>query len=188
MYPIWNGIVPHVYPIYEFLHPIWVLSSWQPCLDARHLSLKVVNRLVIGMFLSSMSMCITGIVEVLRQYGCNTGRILNEWIIHFIVCRYVLDSDDSSLSVYAQLPQNIFIGFSQLFTVPASYEYAYLGAPLSAQSLFISLHFCSIGVSLFLTDAYIDFFPYDGTGLDFKVGVQSKRVTLQNLCSYTDFS
>ena len=69
------------------------------------------------------------------------------------------------------MPQNIFIGFSQLFAMIAGYEYAYLGAPLSAQSLFMSLYFCSVGISSFISTAYINVFPDPTVNLDFKVSI-----------------
>ena len=118
-------------------------------------------------------MCITGIVEVLRQQGCNTGRVFLQSIKNLIVYCYILESENSNLSIYVQLPQNIFIGFSQVFVIVASYEYAYLAAPLSAQSLFMSLHFCSTGASLFLNSAYIYFFPHAEVDLDFEVNIKN---------------
>jgi len=117
-------------------------------------------------------MCIAGIVEKLRQDGCKEGRILNESINYLIVYCYVLDLENSSLSIYSQLPQTIFIGFSQLFGMVGSYEYAYLGAPISAQSLFMSFHFCSAGISSFLSAAYIYVFPAPNVDLDFKVRIK----------------
>ncbi len=94
-------------------------------------------------------------------------------MIKLVIC-YVLDSENSSLSIYTQLPQNIFIGFSQLFAMIASFEYAYLGAPLSAQSLFMSLNFCSMGLSSFISNAYINVFPDPKVDIDFKVTIKNE--------------
>ncbi len=76
---------------------------------------------------------------------------------------------DSNLSIYTQLPQNILIGFSQLFAMIASYEYAYFAAPISAQSLFMSLHFCSDGIASFIDTIYINFFPNSDVEINFEV-------------------
>ena len=42
----------------------------------------------------------------------------------------------------------------------ASCEYAYFAAPRSAQSLFMSLHFCAVGVASFIGAAYMAFFSW----------------------------
>jgi hypothetical protein len=55
----------------------------------------------------------------------------------------------------------------------ASYEYAYLAAPLSAQSLFMSLHFCSAGISSFISTVYINVFPNPEVELSFKVSIKT---------------
>jgi hypothetical protein len=114
-------------------------------------------------------MCVAGIVEVFRQDQCKPGRVLDGEIRYLIIYCYVLDSVDSNLSIYAQLPQNILIGFSQLFAMVASYEYAYYAAPLSAQSLFMSLHFCSIGIASFIGSIYINVFPKLDLEINFDV-------------------
>ena len=56
----------------------------------------------------------------------------------------------SELSIFAQIPQYGFIGFSEAFTVVATFEYAYYTAPRSAQSLFMSLRFTAVGVAHFI--------------------------------------
>ncbi len=66
----------------------------------------------------------------------------------------ILGEDKSSLSVFIQLPQNILMGLSELFAMVASYEFAYLAAPRSAQSLFMSLRFSAAGVASFIGTAY----------------------------------
>jgi len=70
------------------------------------------------------------------------------------------------------LPQNIFIGFSQLFAMVASYEYAYFSASRSAQSLFMSLNFCSAGVSSYIGTIYINAFPNPDVDINFKVSIK----------------
>ena len=72
------------------------------------------------------------------------------------------------------MPQYIFIGISQLFTMIASYEYAYFGAPRSAQSLFMSLHFCSAGLSSFINTAFINAFASQEIDLDFAVSIANE--------------
>jgi dipeptide/tripeptide permease len=53
------------------------------------------------------------------------------------------------MSVFYQFPQYVGIGLSEVFTSVASLEFAYLAAPQSAQSLIMSLRFCSAGLSSF---------------------------------------
>jgi hypothetical protein len=67
------------------------------------------------------------------------------------------------------------MGISELFAMVASYEFAYFTAPRSAQSLFMSLHFCSVGVSSFISAAYIYIFPTTKFVVDFTVSVKIEK-------------
>lgn len=80
-----------------------------------------------------------------------------------------LGGTESDLSVYFLLPQHFGIGFSQLFAVLASYEYAYLAAPVAAQSLFMSLHFCSAGTAQIIGVAYAAIIPQFNVSTSFSV-------------------
>lgn len=71
---------------------------------------------------------------------------------------HILDSNESNVTIYAQLPQNIFMGFSEVFAMVASFEFAYFAAPRSAQTLFMSLRFCSMGIASFIGAAYFTLF------------------------------
>lgn len=81
----------------------------------------------------------------------------------------LLGTSGSGLSIFAQLPQSFLIGFSQLFGMVGGYEYAYFAAPRSSQSLFMSLYFCSIGVSFVLGTIYFNVFPSPNVYVDFQV-------------------
>ncbi len=70
-----------------------------------------------------------------------------------------------------QVGQDIGMGFSEIFAVVASYEYAYFAAPRSAQSLFMSLRFCSIGISSFIAIGYVALFSDSSFDLDFSVSI-----------------
>jgi len=59
------------------------------------------------------------------------------------------------MSVFYQFPQYMGIGLSEVFTSVASLEFAYLAAPRSAQSLIMSLRFCSAGLSSFFGSGII---------------------------------
>jgi dipeptide/tripeptide permease len=59
------------------------------------------------------------------------------------------------MSIFYQLLQYIGIGLSEVFASITSLEFAYLAAPQSAQSLVMSLRFCSTGLSSFLGSAYL---------------------------------
>ena len=93
-----------------------------------------------------VAMCIAGGVEIWRQNECNSSSHLSGNI--------------SGLTIYVQLAQNIALGFSQLFAMVASCEYAYFAAPRSAQSLFMGLHFCAVGVGSLFGAAYMAFFSW----------------------------
>ncbi len=88
----------------------------------------------------------------------------------------ILASNSSSLSIYAQLPQNIGMGLSELFAMVASYEFAYLAAPRSGQSLFMSLRFCSLGISSFISTVYMYVFPTTSFVLNFSVSIKSRTI------------
>lgn len=55
----------------------------------------------------------------------------------------------------------------------ASFDYAYFGAPRSAQTLFMSLRFCSLGVSSFVGIGYMSAFTGNTSSLDFHVNIIS---------------
>lgn len=75
-----------------------------------------------------------------------------------ISCHH-LGNETSSLPVYAQIPQYICMGLSEVFALVASYEFAYYAAPRSARSLFMSLRFCLVGTLSSTTAACVYFFP-----------------------------
>jgi len=86
--------------------------------------------------------------------------------------------NDSSSSIYIQLPQNIFMGLSEIFATVASLEFAYLAAPRSAQSLLMSLQFCSLGISSFISEAYLSIYSSTSTSFDFSVSIIKFRVIM----------
>jgi dipeptide/tripeptide permease len=64
------------------------------------------------------------------------------------------------MSIFYQFPQYIGIGLSEVFASVASLEFAYLAAPRSAQSLIMSLRFCSAGLSSFFGSAFVGIFDH----------------------------
>jgi hypothetical protein len=76
------------------------------------------------------------------------------------------------LSIYAQLPQNICMGLSEVFATVASLEFAYLAAPRSAQSLLMSLQFCSLGISSFIGKGYLSIYSTTSGSFDFSVSIK----------------
>ena len=50
------------------------------------------------------------------------------------------------------------MGLSEIFVMVASFEYAFFAAPRSAQTLFMSLRFFSLGISSFLATGYMAIF------------------------------
>jgi hypothetical protein len=71
------------------------------------------------------------------------------------------------------LPQYIGIGLSEVFAMTASYEFAYFAAPRSAQSLFMSLRFCSLGISSLIGFGYTTIFATPLAKLNFSVSVET---------------
>ncbi len=67
------------------------------------------------------------------------------------------------------------MGLSELFAMVASYEFAYFAAPRSAQSLFMSLRFVSIGISSLIGSGFIAAFPTTSFNLDFSVSIKIKH-------------
>ncbi|CAF2586135.1 unnamed protein product [Rotaria sp. Silwood2] len=116
-------------------------------INNRPFSIKI--RMVIGMISATLSMCLTGIVEIFRQKKCDSS--FQQTIGN--TTYYAAD-----MSILYQFPQYISIGLSEVFTSVASLEFAYLAAPQSAQSLVMSLRFCSVGLSSFLGSAYINIY------------------------------
>jgi hypothetical protein len=66
------------------------------------------------------------------------------------------------------------MGLAEIFATVASLEFAYLAAPRSAQSLLMSLQFCSLGISSFISKAY--FSMYSTTSGSFDFGVSMKTI------------
>ncbi|CAF4654437.1 unnamed protein product [Rotaria sp. Silwood1] len=100
-------------------------------------STLIQMKFIVGMFLASITMFIAGTIEKFRQHQCYP------------------DKHNSDLSIFTQLPQYICMGLSEVFGMVASFEFAYMAAPRSAQSLIMSLRFCSLGLSSFIGDAYV---------------------------------
>jgi len=67
------------------------------------------------------------------------------------------------------------MGFSEIFFMVASFEYAYFSAPRSAQTLFMSLRFCSIGVAALIGVAYMAILAKPNLVLDFGVSIKTKQ-------------
>jgi peptide/histidine transporter 3/4 len=103
------------------------------------------------MSLASIAMFIAGVVETFRQDDCDDG--------------------NSGLSIFYQLPQYIVMGLSEVFGMVASFEFAYLAAPESAQSLIMSLRFCSLGLTSFIGEAYVKIFTESDEKFEFEVSI-----------------
>lgn len=137
-------------------------------LDGRNRSLTTVRKFIIGMFLASVTMFISGGVEVIRQLYCPGNEITDE----------SPEERSSKLSLYIQLFQSVFMGLAELFATVACFEFAYFAAPRSAQSLFMSLYYCTVGLGSFLGTGYMNLFSSDGSTLDFRVSFLMKEISL----------
>lgn len=83
-------------------------------------------------------------------------------------------SNYSNLTVYAQLPEYIGIGCVQLFGLLAIFEFAYLIAPRSAQSLFMSLYFISKRIAPYIIDVYTIILQNYSFDMNFHVSINVK--------------
>ncbi|CAF2599209.1 unnamed protein product [Rotaria sp. Silwood2] len=108
-------------------------------LQASGRSFPINTRIVIGLITAALSMCMAGTIEIVRQNICKTQNFTQT-----IGDKQYLAAN---MSVFFQFPQYVGIGLSEVFTSVASLEFAYLAAPQSAQSLIMSLRFCSAGLS-----------------------------------------
>jgi dipeptide/tripeptide permease len=135
-------------------------------------SFPVNSRIIIGLVSATIAMCIAGTVEIFRQNICKTHNFTQTIGIHFIVFfafEYNLFFDligdrdylAANMSVFFQFPQYVGIGLSEVFTSVASLEFAYLAAPRSAQSLVMSLRFCSAGLSSFFGSGIVGLLSID---------------------------
>ena len=108
------------------------------------------------MIFACLSMIVAGGIEIYREWNCHTGN--NH--VHRLIKRMfsISEGQASSASIYYTIVQNILLGFSQIFALISSLQYAYFASPRSAQALFMSLHFCSIGISSFIGAGYVAIF------------------------------
>ena len=72
------------------------------------------------------------------------------------------------------------MGISEVFAMVASFEFAYLAAPRSAQALIMSLRFFSLGFASFLGDVYMILFTAQDEKFDFAVSIYSFSKLLKN--------
>ena len=128
-------------------------------LQASGRSFSIKSRIVIGMISATFAMCLAGTVEIFRQDICRTQNFTQTIgtqspEIHLVSCSHNRLGDKqylaANMNILYQFPQYVGIGLSEVFTSVASLEFAYLAAPRSAQSLIMSLRFCSAGLSSFV--------------------------------------
>ncbi|CAF1102360.1 unnamed protein product [Rotaria sp. Silwood1] len=129
-------------------------------LEASGRSISIRSRIIIGLMSASLSMCIAGTVEIFRQKTCDTLPTISQTIGK-------TNYTAADMSIFYQFPQYIGIGFSEVFASVASLEFAYMAAPQSAQSLIMSLRFCSAGLSSFFGSAYVGLFVKVNENLTF---------------------
>ncbi|CAF1488783.1 unnamed protein product [Adineta steineri] len=120
-------------------------------LEASGRSISIRTRIIIGMISATIAMCMAGTVELFRQKLCDSQPTISQFIGK-------TNYTAADMSIFYQFPQYIGVGLSEVFTSVASLEFAYLAAPRSAQSLIMSLRFCSAGLSSFFGSAYIGIF------------------------------
>lgn len=81
-------------------------------------------------------------------------------------------SNYSNLTVYLQFSEYIGLGCVHLFGLLATFEFAYLIAPRSAQSLFMSLYFTSKRIAPYSIEMYTVILRKHSLDLDFSVSME----------------
>lgn len=122
----------------------------------------IVLKFIIGFCFAALAMISAGVIEIFRQRSCIT----------------TTDGNRSTLNIYLTIPQTILIGFSELFSMVASYEFAYFAAPRSGQSLFMSMRFAAAGLAVFIDFLYsTSFLPTTNENSNWKVN----NIFIENL-------
>lgn len=140
-------------------------------LHVRNRSLTIAIKFIISLCFSSLTMIITGTVEILRQNYCSNSKIfcgINSSFVEY----NILDETVSNLNIYTQIIQHISLGFSQLFGVLASVELAYFTAPRSAKSLFMSLYYFSRIIAEYIVDELMSYLTTTSLKIDFSVSIK----------------
>lgn len=119
------------------------------------------------MLFGFITMCVAGSVEARRQHDCPGTRILDNRINWSVTSLNRLDMSQhsstmshSTLSIYSQVPQHMSLGIAQIFSLLASFEFAYFIAPRSARSLFMSFHSISRILADYIVEAYMVNFQF----------------------------
>ena len=154
----------------SLLVTIFVLNTFvYKRLYASGRTFPIRSRIVIGMISATLAMCMAGVVEIFRQKTClssltvsqTIGKPARSSISSFALSQSPLGKTNytaADMTIFYQFPQYIGIGLSEVFTSVASLEFAYMASPRSAQSLIMSLRFCSAGLSSFVGSFYVGMF------------------------------
>ncbi|CAF1932517.1 unnamed protein product [Rotaria magnacalcarata] len=129
-------------------------------LESSGRSFSIKSRMIIGMISATLAMCMAGTLEIFRQKTCDTLPTIQQNIGK-------TNYTAADMTIFYQFPQYLGLGLSEVFTSVASLEFAYLATPRSAQSLIMSLRFCSAGLSSFFGSAYVGIFVQAQENLTF---------------------
>lgn len=119
--------------------------------------LNVTQRMGFGMFLSIIAMIFATLVET-KRLDLSTG----SEAVH-------LPEGTVPLSIFWLLPQYIFLGLSDVFTVVGMQEFFYSEVPKKMKTVGMALHLSVFGVGSFLSAlliALIEYFTRDDEGKD----------------------
>lgn len=138
----------------------------------------LVRQFIIGMIIACIAMIIAGGIEALRQSMCDdhsSNSNFNDKRIELLIILF-LAKDQSNLPIYYQLFEHIGIGLAELFVTVACYKFAYFAAPYTAQTLFMSIRFCSLGAASFLGVGYMAMFSSPSYQFDFSVSIRIEHL------------
>lgn len=106
-----------------------------PYLKRRNCHLTLLKRLGIGMILATCAILSAGVLEFVRKNDITVRQNISDGCFNV-----------SSLSVFYQIPQFVLMGASEVFTVIAGIEFAYLEAPHMMKGLCMGLFLETAGV------------------------------------------
>lgn len=117
-----------------------------PFLDKIHRSPSHLQRMGIGMVFAALSVFVAGILEIYRKKDIS--------IIDQKVGEDTFNA--SSITVFAQIPQFMFIGASEIFTSISGLEFAYSQAPEFMQGVCMGLFLATSGVGNYVAELILE--------------------------------
>ncbi|XP_072051178.1 solute carrier family 15 member 4-like [Amphiura filiformis] len=101
--------------------------------------LSKLQRIGVGMILATMSIILAAVIEIARKNIMQEGG----WMIQELAGEKF---NASTLSVFAQTPQYLVVGASEVFTVITGIEFAYSQSPANMQGIMMGIFLLTTGI------------------------------------------